>query len=265
MSEARRERLREAFDEDAELYDRVRPGYPSALFADLAARASIGPGSRVLEIGCGTGQAKLPLARYGAPITGLDLGEGMAAVARRKLAQYPNVSVLVAPFETWRLPAQPFDTIISATAFHWLDPAVRVSRVAAALHPGGTLATIWTHHVRGGEEAFFEDAQRCYERWDPETPPGGIRLPDASEIPNDTAEIDSSGLFGPVSFLRYEWEQTYSTDGYLDLLMTYSGHRTLEPERRKGLLHCIASLIDSRFGGSVRKAYLTELRLATRR
>src|SRR5690242_3978015 len=45
-------RLRGSFDEDAELYDRARPGYPAALFDDLDALAELPPGARVLEIGC---------------------------------------------------------------------------------------------------------------------------------------------------------------------------------------------------------------------
>ena len=56
------ERLRAIFDEDAERYDRARPGYPSALFDDFAELAGIGPRCRVLEIGCGTGRATVPLA-----------------------------------------------------------------------------------------------------------------------------------------------------------------------------------------------------------
>lgn len=41
-------RLRRIFDEDAELYDRVRPGYPAPLFDDLT-RAGVAPGSRILQ------------------------------------------------------------------------------------------------------------------------------------------------------------------------------------------------------------------------
>ena len=48
MLERDRARLRETFDEAAELYDRARPGYPAALFTDLAGLACIGPGCRVL-------------------------------------------------------------------------------------------------------------------------------------------------------------------------------------------------------------------------
>ena len=45
------------FDGDAELYDRVRPGYPTALFDDLAVLAGVGPGCRLWELGAGTGNA----------------------------------------------------------------------------------------------------------------------------------------------------------------------------------------------------------------
>jgi ubiquinone/menaquinone biosynthesis C-methylase UbiE len=55
--------LRASFDDVAERYDRARPGYPAELFDDLAALTGLRAGDRVLEIGPGTGQATLPLAR----------------------------------------------------------------------------------------------------------------------------------------------------------------------------------------------------------
>lgn len=58
--ESRRARLARTFDEDAELYDRARPGYPPALYDDLAELAGARSGSRVLKVGCGTGQATVP-------------------------------------------------------------------------------------------------------------------------------------------------------------------------------------------------------------
>jgi hypothetical protein len=41
----------------------------------------------------------------------------------------------------------------SATAFHWIDPDVRVVKAADALRPGGVLATVTTHHIAGGSSA----------------------------------------------------------------------------------------------------------------
>jgi ubiquinone/menaquinone biosynthesis C-methylase UbiE len=263
MREPDREQLRAVFNEDTQRYDRIRPGYPMELFVDLETLAGIGPGSRVLDIGCGTGQLTLPLAEHGCVIVALDIGGEMAALTRRKLAQHPSASVHVAAFEDWPLPSQPFDAVVSATAFHWLDPTVRVRKAAQALRPGGALATIATHHIAGGDERFFLEVQKCYVKWNPATP-ARPRLPSADDVPLDSEELDRSGLFGAALFRRYEWEQTYATAAYRELLLTYSDHRSLAAEARQGLLACIASVLDSRYGGMIAKRYLTELRIARR-
>jgi SAM-dependent methyltransferase len=257
-------RLRETFNEDAERYDRARPGYPVQMFDDLAG-AGVSAGAKVLEIGCGTGQATVSLAERGYRIVAIELGAEMAAVARRNLAGFDSVEVVTAAFEEWPLPREPFDVVFSATAFHWIDPAVRVSKSADALRLGGLLATVGTHHIAGGTwaEAFFVEIQKCYERFDPSTPPG-LRLEGARDIPEDDRELTSSGRFGPATFRRYEWELPYSTADYLDVLLTYSGMRALSDAQRESLLSCIAGLIDGRHGGRVVKRYMTELRLAHR-
>ncbi|MEU0488878.1 class I SAM-dependent methyltransferase [Nocardiopsis sp. NPDC006139] len=261
--ETRRVRLSRTFDEDAELYDRARPGYPPELFDDLAPMAGIGPGCRVLEMGAGTGKATLPLAERGCRVTAVELGADMAAVARRNLAGFGAVEVVTADFETWPLPEEPFDAVVAATAFHWIDPVVRMVKSADALRPGGALAVIGTQHVAGGSEEFFVEVQDCYERFDPATVPG-TRLPAAADI--DTSdhadEVARSGRFGPVTIRRYEWDLAYTTAGYLDVLRTYSGHRALPPQAREGLLGCIAALIDRRYDGRITKRYLTELRVS---
>ena len=100
-TDAENERLRATFAEDAERYDRARPGYPAAMYDDLVAMTGIGPGSRVLEIGCGTGQATVPLARLGCQIVAVELGAELAELARRNLAAFPDVEVVTAAFESW--------------------------------------------------------------------------------------------------------------------------------------------------------------------
>ena len=80
MTEERR-RVRATYDEVALLYDQARPGYPEALFDDVVSLSGIPPGGRILEIGCGTGQATVPLAQRGYPILCIELGENLAALA----------------------------------------------------------------------------------------------------------------------------------------------------------------------------------------
>ena len=53
----------------------------------------------MLEIGCGTGQATVAVARTGCEIVAVELSADMAALARRTLAGFPAVRVDVAAFE----------------------------------------------------------------------------------------------------------------------------------------------------------------------
>jgi ubiquinone/menaquinone biosynthesis C-methylase UbiE len=57
--------LRTTFNQVAPLYDQVRPGYPEAMYDDVVFLSKITPQGRILEIGCGTGQATVPFARRG--------------------------------------------------------------------------------------------------------------------------------------------------------------------------------------------------------
>ena len=258
---ADREELRAIFDEDAERYQRARPGYPAALFDDLRRFADVGPGARVVEIGPGTGQATAVLAAGGPHLVAVELGAALAGTLRRRLAGVP---VEVSTFEDWPLPARPFDTVVAFTSWHWLVARVRAAKVAAALRPGGHLATVSTLHVRGGTADFFDDAQDCYLRWDPDvTQPEW--LPAFESVPPGRDEIDDDDRFEPARRLRHVQDVRYPTQSYLDLLGTYSGHRALDVDRREGLLGCIGELIDGRYGGAIVKRYGYELRLARRR
>lgn len=254
--------LRGIFDEDPELYDRARPGYPAELFADLAELAAVGPGARVAEIGPGTGQATAALAALGAQIVAVELGAGLAETLRRRLTG-ASVEVVVSAFEDWPLPREPFDVLAAFTAWHWIDPSLRAEKAAAALRPGGTLATVTTFHIRDGND-FFDDVQTCYQRWDPATP-AGLRLAAAEEERPVVDEVDDSELFLPAVRRRYQQDIGYCTRDYLEVLATYSNHRALTLERRRGLFACIGELIDGTYGGFITKRYLYELRLAQRR
>ncbi|MGH3885153.1 MAG: hypothetical protein ACRDSZ_01060 [Pseudonocardiaceae bacterium] len=105
--------------------------------------------------------------------------------------------------------------------------------------------------------------QDCYQRWDPATPPD-LRLPPADAVAAAVDEVDDSELFWPAVHRRYQQDVRYTTSSYLQLLGTYSGHRALTEKRRHGLFACIAQLIDHKYGGTIVKRYLHELRIAQR-
>ena len=107
----------------AEIYDSF---FVPALFQEWAGRvadaARLGPGDRVLDVACGTGVVTLEAARRVAPtgaVIGLDVNEGMLAVARRKAPQleWRHGRAEALPFET-----ATFDAVTSQFALMFFEP-----------------------------------------------------------------------------------------------------------------------------------------------
>jgi len=139
---ARRERQRGLFDGIAGLYDATRASYPAEIVDAMLTTARVGRGAAVLEIGCGTGQLTRRLAGRGLNLTAIDIGAAMADAARRNVAD-PLVRFQATAFEDLAS-AGPFDLIVSATAFHWVDPDVGLAKAAQLLRPAGWLALLTT-------------------------------------------------------------------------------------------------------------------------
>lgn len=281
------DRPREAarvFDSLALLYDRARPGYPSELVAELLLACRLDSSSRLLEVGCGTGQLTRDLALCGARLRCVEAGPALAALARERLAAQPNVEVVTGRFEDFEDEEESYDAVVSATAFHWVDPAVSFEKSARLLRPGGWLCLLTNSHVQGGshtEPRFVEPVRRLHEQLAPEL--GGWSFPTAEEVaaragrPGDIAAVWSridrktgeppevSHLFEPPVVKTERWLARYSRQGYLAMLATQSSYALLEEDRRRELLEAIGRVIDVALGGVVTKSYLAVLALARRR
>jgi SAM-dependent methyltransferase len=257
------ERLRTTFEEVPDLYDRARPTYPAELFDDLAELARLPERARIVEIGPGTGKATVALAERGYRVTAVELGEGLADLARRNLAHYPDAEVVTANFETWQPVDAAFDAVVAFTAFHWIAAEVRYRRPADLLRTGGALAVVSTQHVvPAGADPFFAEVQEDYEAVEPGASKGA---PGPPELVDDlSGEIEASELLRVVGVRRYLEDVAYDAQGYLDVLATYSGNRAMAPALRQELFGRIRRRIESRPGGTIRKTYLRVLTVAAR-
>jgi SAM-dependent methyltransferase len=276
-----RRTARAVFDTIAEIYDVARPGYPSQALRDLAGRCGLNAHSQVLEIGCGTGQATRDLAPIGAAIHCLEPGRALADLARRNLASAANVQVSTTAFEDLEEEPRSYDVIVSATAFHWVDPAVSFAKAAQLLRTGGSLALLTNAHAHAGnhtEEDFAREVRRLHQQLAPEigswTFPTVDELRERARAAGDIAAVWSridrkladppivSELFDTPVISLYPWLASYGRTGYLQMLASQSSYALLDDKCRRELLDGIGRLIDLHLGGSVTKQYLTILATA---
>jgi ubiquinone/menaquinone biosynthesis C-methylase UbiE len=159
----------EVFDSVAQAYDDVRRGYPAALVEAALTRGALGRGSRVVEVGCGTGKLTELLVARDLTVDAVDPGGRMIEIARRRVGGSPLVRFHVSRFEEVDLPERTFDAVFSATAFHWVDPAIGWRKAAGLLEPGGLLALLAHRTVADEHSAELEAGFR--EIW-------GTYLPD---------------------------------------------------------------------------------------
>jgi SAM-dependent methyltransferase len=226
--------LRATFDRAAGTYGAARPAYPDELFHDLVDIADLRQGARLLEVGCGTGIATRPLAERAFSIVCVELGSHLAGVARRNLAGLP-VEVHTSSFEAWEGRPSSFDLVYAATAWHWIDPEIGYAKARRLLRPGGHLA-LWRagHAFPPDYDPFFAEIQAVYDaigeghpgEWPPDRP---------EDVPDDTGEIEASGLFNVIEVRRYVWALAYTRDEYIALLDTFSDHINMAPAKRERL------------------------------
>jgi SAM-dependent methyltransferase len=264
VADRERERLSRTFDQAGELYQRARPDYPPELYERLLSVIRLPLGARLLEIGCASGKATLPLARKGFRITCLEPGPALAAAARANLAAF-EVEVIQTRFEDWAPTGEPFALVFAATSWHWVDPEVRYRLAAEVLEPGGHLA-IWGagHVIPDDGDPFFVEIQDIYDEIGESLPPDAP-LPRPQELDDDRDEIEASGLFHVVDIAQFDWEIVYDAEGYIDLLNTFSGHIAMQDWQRDRLYGEIRRRLAQRPDGRLRRHWGGVLHIARRR
>ena len=265
LSDADRQRLALTFDSAADLYDRARPDYPEALFDDLVTATGLTRASRLLEVGSATGKATLPLVRRGFDVTCIEPGHDLARIARQNLSGY-GVRVIESRFEEWQpRHGEVFDLVFAATAWNWIDPAVRYVKAASVLRPNGHLAFWNAGQVFPAEgDPFFVEIQDVYEAIGEGLPPDAS-WPRPGELVEERDGVEASGLFDIVLIRHFDWERAYTADEYIGLLDTFSGHIAMEPGKRAHLDEEIRTRVSSRPDPLVRRHWGAVLHVARRR
>ncbi|HET6502821.1 MAG TPA: class I SAM-dependent methyltransferase [Amycolatopsis sp.] len=161
--------IEEFAGEVARNYARYRRGYRADVFDLLTEEFALGPEARVLDLGCGTGELAVPLARRAGAVIGMDPSPDMLAFGRTR--EIPGITwVLGADSDVPALESllgkESVDLVTIGQALHWMDAPALFAALATLLRPGGGVAVIadgtpvWTQ-----ETAWAQALRTVSRRW----------------------------------------------------------------------------------------------------
>ena len=242
-----REAGRRLFGADVDAYERGRPGHPPRVYELLVQRCGLVPGTRVLEIGPGTGQATRRLLELGADVLAVEPDERLAAHLPSAVGA---VAVLNQPLEE-----------------------VGLGKLAAALRRDGWIALWWSHS--GAEEPLSPFQQALRPVVDEIFAARGIELeesPAVSPVGGPRFGLDVEGRltalahagFGHIEHELIPWSHTWDAAGIRALFASFSPIIRLDEETRLAALDAVEQLAERDFGGRVELPVLTSLYTAQR-
>jgi ubiquinone/menaquinone biosynthesis C-methylase UbiE len=252
------------FEQVAEEYDRARLGYSAEIVDAACAIAGLGPGSPVLEIGCGTGKLTELLAARSLSVEAVDPGAPMVEVARRRVGSDADVTFRIGRFEDVELPRGTFAAAFSATAFHWVDPEVGWAKVADVLRPGGIFAlltytgfspldeqihAVWTDvDAETGERWALRDRKTLFEGLEARL----VNISEAWAWLNQRETLlrpEAEELFESARLTTAETHVSETAESLVGFMRTTSTYLALEPDQRRRLEEGLTAAVDEA-GGS---------------
>ena len=202
-------------------YACYRSGYPQDRVAHLAAQTGLDAAGWAVDIGCGSGQLTIPLARHVSRVVAIDPVPGMLVYGRAaaEAADVTNIewvhgdSAMLAELAAPGAQAATF-----AASFHWTDRESVVEALDALLAPAGSIVVInddlddveqpdWVHAI--------DDIRSRYARLDPA--PGAL-----TNMPESHREVLERSAFSNVSRCTWSWTRQLDVEEVVGLHLTYS-------------------------------------------
>jgi SAM-dependent methyltransferase len=145
---------RELFKDTAWYYSRYRFGYPQEFFEYIAKLFDLDSQSRVLDLGCGTGQISIPLAKKAGEVIAVDSEQDMLEEAKKQAekAGVQNIEWILDKAENINEDLGSFTLATMGASFHWMDQELVLEKVCELLEQGGGLVLVSDHGLSPWKE-----------------------------------------------------------------------------------------------------------------
>jgi SAM-dependent methyltransferase len=229
--------LASSFGAAATAYAEHRPDYAPAAVRWALEHAH---GSRVLDLGAGTGKLTATLLSLGAEVTAVEPDPAMLTELRRAL---PTVRALPGCAEAVPLPDASVDAVVAGNAMHWFDLDVAGPELARVLEPAGVLAGLW--NVFDDRVEWVAELERIsgsaaigprdtFSSWRAETA--------AAHLPTN----GSAAKFGSPEQAEFRHGQRRTADSLVATFATKAGMLLMQEREREATLVRIRAFLESR-------------------
>lgn len=217
-------------------YERGRPDYPPEAVACLVARLGVGAGTRVVDVGAGTGKLTRRLAAAGARLVAVEPVADMRSSFARAL---PGVPAVGGAAEALPLRNGVADAVVAGTAFHWFDGPVALREAHRVLRPGGRLALVWLARDESADwVARLAKLVAEYMRGNPPRYDGGTW--------RRAFETDEArALFGPLEEARFPFAHVADRETAIARVVSTSFVGTLSAAEKQEVLARVRALLDT--------------------
>lgn len=234
MESGNRRRHASSFGKAASAYAEHRPDY-----AQAAVRWALegAPGSRVLDLGAGTGKLTATLVAAGVEATAVEPDPAMLAELRRAL---PGVRALPGSAEAIPMPDASVDAVVAGNAMHWFDMDVAGPEIARVLAPGGILSGLW--NVVDDRVDWVAGLARVSgrEAIGPRDTPAGWRIETAvAHLPRNGA----AARFGSPAQAEFPHGQRRTAESLVETLATRAGMLVMPEQERAARLDQIRAFL----------------------